>query len=250
MDQRQKDGLDSLEKLGYLPELRQLARIMCAAIWWHGTDDEGQYRIFRNGTICFLHTGQRLIAVTADHVYRQYLADKERYRDFSCQFGGSTIVPETYLIARDEKLDLATFEFPEVLVAPANVSVHHPPKWPIDPLKVGEFVLAGGYPGILREAKATVAELPFQSLGSKVTSVTEENIALQFDPSDIHWPLHPGESLNMILGGMSGGPIFRLIEGPPVDRLELVGFIYEHSEEYGLMFARHAAHIQADGKIV
>ncbi len=48
---------------------------------------------------------------------------------------------------------------------------------------------------------------------------------------------------------MSGGGVYRLIEGQPLDRVELVGFIYEHSETFDLMLARHAEFIAADGEI-
>ena len=37
--------------------------------------------------------------------------------------------------------------------------------------------------------------------------------------------------------------------GEAADRIELVGFIYEHSETFDLMFARHARFVAADGKI-
>ncbi len=45
---------------------------------------------------------------------------------------------------------------------------------------------------------------------------------------------------------MSGGGVYRVIEAKPVDRVELVGFIYEHSKSFDLMFARHAKFVAAD----
>ena len=51
---------------------------MCACFWWHGEDDQGKYRIFQNGTVCFVDTGKRLIAVTAAHVLKEYMTAKER----------------------------------------------------------------------------------------------------------------------------------------------------------------------------
>src|SRR5258708_5571205 len=155
MDKRQKEALDRLEKVGYLPQLRKLANSLCAPFWWHGVDEQGKYRILQNGTICFIHTGERIIGVTADHVYGKYLEDRDRYESFGCQIGGSTVEPDRWLISRDGRLDLATFEIPEVLMAPAGYAVHHPVSWPTRPVKEREVVLFGGYPGILREEKTS-----------------------------------------------------------------------------------------------
>ena len=249
MEQRQRDGIDLLERIGYLPQLRQLAMSMCAPFWWHGEREDKEYGIIHNGTICCLNTGSKVIWVTADHVYNQYLSDKDSYQSFGCQFGSSTVQPEKYLIDRNRGLDLATFEVPGVLMAPSGISVHYPLKWPPERIKDREVVLFGGFPGALREEQETKAEHPFQSFVSAVNSVSTENIGLHLDLPNLHWPFHEGDTFNADLGGASGGPVFRIIEAPPIDRLELVGFIYEYSTAFELMFARHAHHIDSDGSI-
>jgi len=248
VEQWRKDACDRLERAGYLPEMRKLAMMLCAPFWWHGEDDNGQYRIFHNGTICFLNTGTRLIGVTADHVYRKYLADKARYKVFECQFGGSTVDPERYLIDRCERLDLATFDIPSVLVSAAGSSVHHPPQWPTESVREREVVLFCGFPGILREAKDVKAGFPFQTFATAVISVSPDNITLHVDLPNLHWPLHDGEIINPELGGQSGGPVFRVVEGTLINRLEIVGFIYEISPS--LVMARHVSRIASDGRIL
>ena len=80
MEQTRKDAFDRMERAGYLPAMRQLALSLCAPFWWHGQGGDGPYRILHNGTICYVHTGERVIGVTADHVYRQYLKDKAQVR--------------------------------------------------------------------------------------------------------------------------------------------------------------------------
>jgi hypothetical protein len=250
MEKWWKDEADRLERSGYLPTMRMLAQRLCAPFWWHGQDDEGSYRIFQNGTICFVHTGCKLIGVTADHVYQGYLKDKEKYGVFDCQFGASTVVPEKYLIDRNKELDLATFDISAVLVASSGSSIHYSLKWPPDPVREKEVVLFGGFPGILRKPKMVTADFAFQTFVTAVTEVSQDKISLQFDKSNIHWPLHEHGQLNSALGGQSGGPVFRVVEGAPIDRLELIGFIYEYSEEYNIMLARHASIINGDGKII
>lgn len=249
MDEKRKSLFNRLEVSGYLPAMRQLIMRMSAPFWWHGLDERGRYRVFHNGTLCVLHTGVEQIGVTADHVYEQYQVDKDRCASFGCQFGGATVEPEKWLIDRNQKADLATFHIPDVILAPATLYPHHPVQWPTEPVHEREAVIYGGYPGSLREEKEVTVESPFQTLASAVTSVSPDKMGLYLDLANLHWPFHEGEQINAKLGGMSGGGVYRVIEGKPLDRIELVGFIYEHSETFDLMFARHAKFIAADGTI-
>jgi len=249
LEKQRKSAFDRLERSGYLPQLRQLAKSLCAPFWWHGQEGN-RYKILHNGTVCFLHTGERLIAVTADHVFRQYLEDKSRYEVFGCQWGGSTIEPENRVIDRNESLDLATFDISEVFTGAAGASVHYPVKWPTDPIREREVVLFGGFPGTLREEKTVTADFPFQTFATGVTAVSPDNIKLHLDMPNIHWPFHEREVFNPELGGASGGPVFRVVEGRPIDRLEIVGFIYEYSMTLDVMFARHASSLALDGQIL
>jgi len=98
-----------MESTGYFPWLRSIAQSMCVPFWWHGLDREGEYRIHYNGTVCFVQTPMRLIAVTARHVFDEYRKAKSVQPDLRCQFGGTTTAPEDRLIAEDEYLDIATF---------------------------------------------------------------------------------------------------------------------------------------------
>ena len=60
------------------------------------TPEDTVARILSVGTICYVDTGSRRIGITANHVYKKYLADKEKYgtKAIECQFGSSTIYPE------------------------------------------------------------------------------------------------------------------------------------------------------------
>src|SRR6266404_616368 len=121
MDEKRKALFDRLEASGYLPTMRQLIMRMSTPFWWHVLDERGRYRVFHNGTLCVLHTGSMQIGVTADHVYEQYLLDKERFASFGCQFGGATVEPDKWLIDRNPRADLATFHIPDVILGMSNL---------------------------------------------------------------------------------------------------------------------------------
>src|SRR5262249_19836557 len=157
-----------------------------------------------------------------------------------CQLGGATIDLEKHLIARDKTADLATFDIPDVLLGLANIYPHHPPDWPTQPLKEREAVILGGFPGSLREEKETVLETGFQVLALAVSAVSPDKVILHLDMPGVHWPFHLGEQMNANLGGMSGGGVYRIIEKDPIDRVELVGIIYEYNEALDVLFARPA----------
>jgi len=249
MDQNVRLSLDRMERNGYLPELRRIAKLACVPFWWHGLDAEGKYGIHHNGTVCFLKTGKRLFAVTAWHVFDAYREARARQPDIRCQFGATTTEPEARLIAESKLLDLATFDVSEVIVAASGAAAHTPMTWPTPAVNLGEVLLCGGYPGALRLEKETTAEMPFQWFAGAPISVTPENVKLHIDWNNFHQPLHGATIDNTELGGMSGGPVFRLVPAPPIERLELVGFIYESQPSLSLMFARPSLHITEDGQI-
>lgn len=249
MDAAHRAALDRAERAGYLPTLRGLAKSFCVPFWWHGSSVDGRYQILRNATVCFVDTGARKIAVTADHVYQQYISDKENDRTLTCQFGGATIEPERHLIHRSPGQDLATFALSDVHIGATGGSTHRPLTWPTEQLRLGDVVLLGGYPGVLRLEGSTTADLPFQSFAGAATSVSPWNISLHLDLPNLHWPLHKAEHFNAQLGGMSGGPVFKFIPSP-IERLALAGFIYEYQETYELMLARPASCIGRDGVVI
>ena len=157
--------------------------------------------------------------------------------------------PEKWLIDRNQRADLVTFRIPSVILGLANVYPHYPVQWPTEQVREREVVIYGGYPGRLRQEMTVTIESPFQTLASAVTSVSSDKMGLFLDLPNLHWPSHDGEQINAAMGGLSGGGVYRVIEGQPLDRVELVGVIYEHSETFELMFARHAKFITARGEI-
>ncbi len=243
MDVNTRVSLDRMERAGYLPALRSIVKSACAPFWWHDN-----YRIQHNGTVCFLQTPKRLIAVTARHVFDKYRRAKIEQPEIRCQFGGTTTEPEAHLIAESEYLDLATFDVSPVVVAASGASSHAPLTWPTREVSVGEVLLYDGYPGSLRVEHEVTADLPFQWFAAAPISVTPENVKLHIDLENFHQPLRGANIPNVELGGISGGPVFRLVSAP-IERLELVAFIYESQPSLSLIYARPSHYIAEDGRI-
>jgi hypothetical protein len=230
-----------------------MAQAMCAPFWW-SAGPQGHAEILGNGTICFVNTGGAHIGVTADHVFAEYLSARNTHADVECQFGENTFVPENYLIDRspDTELDLATFRVPEVFVTASGNHYHHNAlAWPPPTPRDAEVVLYGGYPQVLRSPDGGQVHFGFEYFISRISSTDTTRVVLAPDLANLYWPGHDGEAINVHWGGISGGPVYRVIdaspEGEPVDRLELVGFVYQRWQE--VMLARPARLVSVDGTI-
>lgn len=248
MEPVSRAALDAAERHGYLRALRAQVKAVCAPFWWHGEDESNIYRIFHNGTVSFVDTGIRKLAITADHVLAQYLEDRARNPSVTCQFGSSTVEIGGRIIARDSRQDLATIDVSEVLVGGTGASFHAPAKWPPPPVSLGDVVLCGGYPGNQRIEREGTADLPFQWVIGRATSVSAHNLSLYLDFENMHTLLGQPEALNRSIGGMSGGPIFRFVSSP-IEHFEQVGVIYQLHESLELIVARPTILIRPDGSI-
>jgi hypothetical protein len=244
----QKKLTDVAEAHGYLPTYRSIIREMCASFWWHGHDEQGKHRILQNGTVCFVDTGHELIAVTAAHVLNGYIAERRAKPDIVCQLGNITYDPEHHVIDIDTHLDLATFKVSAVVIAGAGCSPSRPLTWPPAPVAIGDVLLCGGHPGAIRQERESIAEMPFQWFLA-TAAASNENIGLSLELNDCYVPRTHKPLSNQELGGMSGGPVFKYIRPAPIERIELVGFIYEFQQTLGLMFARPAKYIDEQGQI-
>ena len=90
--------------------------------------------------------------------------------------------------------------------------------------------------------------LPGASFSEALAINRRGDIAFLLDFEALHWPLHDHRAINQRLGGMGGGPVFRLVE-EELTRLEFVDTVYEHGATFELVFARSAAVIRANGTL-
>lgn len=247
MDPKQEQQLNQAERSGYFPQMRKLIGTAMAPLWWSAPAADGEIQILAGGTMFVLDTGTQVFGITNHHVYAKYLDHLEEYRGVECQFGGAAFQPERCLINCNKRADLATFAIPLVSRAMVPVLPFGAPAWPVEPLKKGERVILGGYPGALLVAHGPTVDSDLQVFALKAGDVFKDEIQLFLDTPSIHWPLHEGEQLNRELKGMSGGPVFRFVEAKPVDRVELVGIIF--AETFDHILARPVGLLDSDGRI-
>lgn len=90
--------------------------------------------------------------------------------------------------------------------------------------------------------------MPFQWFLATASS-SNDKIALCLALDECYVPLTRDSISNRELGGMSGGPVFKYIRPAPIERIELVGFIYEFQPSFGLLYARPANFISNLGQV-
>jgi hypothetical protein len=100
--------------------------------FWVLRNGEGQ-EYAKNGTLFFMHTGRRLIAVTAAHVVQECLDDSRSPMFVQAMIGanGGTCLPVDLgdrIIDRDRAMDIATLAVTaeEIDRLPRCEVVHHP----------------------------------------------------------------------------------------------------------------------------
>ena len=248
MEQWRKDLLDLHERVGYIPTIRELARSHACPFYWYDDSLPVGNSVLHNGTITFVNTGAATIAISAFHVYNQYIRDRAKGPHIRCQFGSATVEPERYLFSSDENLDLVTFKLPDVLIAATRVAVHSAVQWPPDRLKQSDLVVFGGYPGHRRTEKYGTLESDFVTFISRVNQSSDDHASVYLNIPESHWPADQSIGEQPDLGGVSGGPVFRFLT-QPIEMLEFAGIIYESSQTFELVYARHADHISEVGAI-
>src|SRR5688500_12397330 len=114
----QEQAIRPFVRSGFLPNLEQLAKTMTAPFWWYTSVDSSEGRVVGGGTMCLVHTGARLLGITAGHIHKAYLAAKTADHHLWCQVGGHTFDPERCLIeCRDDTADIAVYALSEVQVS-------------------------------------------------------------------------------------------------------------------------------------
>ena len=66
--------------------------------------------------------------------------------------------------------------------------------------------------GELKQFGDMTLSFGFQPFTWRVTDVTPQNLVMHGDFPNLHWPGHEEEKINEKVGGISGGPVFRLRE--------------------------------------
>lgn len=176
--------------------------------------------ILDQGSAFILRRGENLFLVTAAHVYRGYLADREKYGKLYCQVQNCTVRDlSEHLIACGNlglplddarEADIAVFRLtPGAAERIGKAPIDGPiGDWPSPP-NVGESVMFAGFPGKERIImKLDEISFGIYSAMTPVTSITEHQIACRFNRetwADAHGLGLPPAGYG--LGGISGGPL-------------------------------------------
>ncbi len=115
-----------------------------------------------------------------------------------------------------------------------------PPQAPT-PVKVGDYVTYGGFPGDLRQL-APFGELIFGSYSSgacRVTDLHSDYFTCEFERE--YWVKHFSDAEPQNLGGLSGGPVFVIRHSPSgLVSYEYAGLIYLMHERTESLYIRQA----------
>ena len=111
-------------------------------------------------------------------------------------------------------------------------------------------MIYGGFPGYMRRSDLVRATFSIDTVTGLTSDVTPEHIVVRVDYSRLLDADGPADVLTSSdPPGTSGGPVYRVIDSPGGQGLEIVGFIYAHSELAQSVLIRHADFIQANGGI-
>jgi len=243
---RQLAEMRRLVAAGYLQTVEGLAKRLSAPFWWRDPDLPAGRQI-QGGTICFVHTGARLIGVTAAHVHLAILKARAAQPELACQIGGHGFDPESHCIALDQRLDVATYGLSELQVNAALADIHYAPKWPPE-VGLDDAYVIGGWPwSLIREGEAENSHAFLHFIGKLSSASANQLSAVTYTARSIPWGNEP-LPLGTNLGGMSGGPVYRMSESG-LATLTLVGTIFEYHKEFEIVLARPLSLLDEQGNI-
>jgi hypothetical protein len=203
--------------------------------------------IHNNGSMFFLDTGNKLLAVTARHVYRGYV-EAALKAPLDCYIDSLRFDPIQRLVSEGRETDIATFRITrEELAALGKITIPWPP---VKPHK-GKSVMFSGVPGFAR-SNPRRGEFGFGCYVAsfKVDNVDDTSLSLMRPPQgemvDIIGKGFPPDALD--IGGMSGGPIASMELTPNgIFAWSIAALIYEGHQSFDIIKGVRADLIDDDG---
>jgi len=243
---------------GLGPPLLNSGLAFAIPLWWVFKNADTGIGL-RNGSAFLVDLGHGVLAVTAAHVFKEYLRTKKIAVAIGCQLGNLLFNPEVQLISCQDDFDIATFR-----VSPSEVErigkpvvKSGPPNWePLTPV-VGNFAFFAGFPAQTRGMTpgGDFATAPYFAM-TPITSVTDHQIACRFDREktiDFSGSGLPPQGYD--IGGVSGGPLLMptLVRDGPVEGVvwRFAGVIVQAAmgDMFEQVVAVRAHYIQPDGRI-
>lgn len=214
----------------YGDECRKLLKSCCAPIYWVAQVGNS-LQVIDGATITFLQTPKKLIGITAEHVFRHYKRDAEKYNLRLFISNGvvhnlSDLVIDTY-----PKLDLITFDIEKKLLQSFGNEINPlSTQPPLEP-KERKGIMLGGYPRKERIKLGPVSEsFGLVHILGVSNTVTDEQITWIPEPEYQIKNLKTGDlPPKYDFSGASGGPLLCLFEtASGFAYFPLGGIITEH----------------------
>lgn len=214
-----------------------------------------KFEIQANGSAFILDLGEGPFLVTAAHVYEGYLEAKSRTAGFKSVLGELEFNFEDRLICSlgSSILDIATFKINESEIASLKKHVSYGAgEWPIKRVSEGQGVIFAGFPGLERRALA-LQEYVFGLYValSPVSSSSDRSFGCVFSRQNWIDTLELGfPPVGYDMGGMSGGPVFLYKDSEGIVSWDLVGVIYNATNQFGeILLMHHSCFIGSNGKL-
>lgn len=214
------------------------------------SEPDGDNLKVRNGTAFFV-SDKRTFVVTADHVFSGYLAARRKFDNrVRAQLGNLPFKPEDRLIARDARLDIATF-----LISLDEIQQTFEGKFPMsfDPLapQKGEGVVFTGFPR--RERRRLSLRKIETGIFTALTvaeNVTDLQISGHFERErQVDKMGRPTAPPGYDIGGVSGAPLVTMVDSPGLHYWRLGGVVTEFNQNFEIFYATRADLIRPDGTI-
>jgi hypothetical protein len=203
-----------------------------------------------SGSAFFVDTGTAMFGITAKHVYDAFEEEANLDPSLVCWFYNYPFVDlRARLISKGRECDVATFE-----ILPSEITRldRRAAPWPPSIPPKGKSVVFAGFPGIGKRVSesGTLTFGMFKSM-TNVDSLSERDISLVRPPDDQVTDVD-GKGLpphDIDLGGMSGGPVFTVLDGAGIVSWALAGVIYEYGVAFEIIKSVRADIIGKDGFI-
>lgn len=232
---------------GFLRIYQQWAKSLCSPVFWKDKEQK-----LHNGTMTFVQTQSNIIGITNIHVAEGIDGFTDEIEE-PCRIGGAYLERSylmSRLISRHPTLDLVTFGLSEVILAKTghsatNVIAQTPPS-------ENDAVALGGYPSIFHEEYENENRIDFQFawFAGKVASVSTNNLGMVLNIATSESISSEKIAPNEDLGGMSGGPVFSVVENYGIERLELAAIIYEYSPTSEILLAHPIKGLTDSGNFI
>jgi hypothetical protein len=219
----------------------------CAPIYWH--QRRGTYaEILNSGTVAFVRTPKRLMAITAAHVVRCY-QKTHAAATWPLHLQVMNAAFNLEVIGISDDLDLATLAIDDKLLSKIGKNVEPLSTWPPRVPDEGRGILLAGYPAAdrLQPNSMEVNWGLFTALGIARRVIRDQINWVAERTPDIKTDLPPSHRL----GGISGGPLIGLFESAGhLTQHVLSGIISQAHQELENVIARRADFIRDDGLIL